>query len=273
MSTTTGSPAPISPWPDSWPIAACAPWETITSSGSSQPCSLAHLLHRRPHLLGGQPGAQLADQRRGDAHRRVRRLLGAADARPARARVLTRRRRMNTSGVDVQLDARRRAGGRPANSGKSGGTDGARRCPARGRRAGDSSASMLSMSRTGRDSSSRRRRARRVEDLEPERGTLSRVQHESPCGPAAVALQVEERVDDAEPGSRGRGPPSARASRSIRTGMGSPPGAPAPRARGARSSRSRRPRRGRARRPRAPAASRSGVAVSQACWARRWTIR
>ena len=41
MSTTTGSPARISPEPESCPSAAWAPWETIASSDSSQPCSYA----------------------------------------------------------------------------------------------------------------------------------------------------------------------------------------------------------------------------------------
>ncbi len=57
--------------------------------------------------------------------------------------------------------------------------------------------------------------------------------------------------------------------------VGSPPGAPGPRGRGARSVRSRRSRRGRA--PRGPALPairfRSGVWVSHACWASRWTTR
>ena len=57
--------------------------------------------------------------------------------------------------------------------------------------------------------------------------------------------------------------------------VGSPPGAPAPRGRGARSVRSRRSRRGRG--PPGPARAaisvRSGVWVSHACWASRWTTR
>ena len=80
MSTSTGSPATISPKPDSCPRRDCAPWETITSSGSSQPCSSHDGLHRGAHLLAGQAGAQLADQRARDAHRRVGGLLRAPDA-------------------------------------------------------------------------------------------------------------------------------------------------------------------------------------------------
>src|SRR3979490_678034 len=76
MSTTTGSPARISPGPDSWPRAHRAPRGAIPRAGAPRP----HLAPRRAPGLGRGPGPQLADQRRRDAHRRIGRLLRAADA-------------------------------------------------------------------------------------------------------------------------------------------------------------------------------------------------
>ena len=80
MSTSTGSPARISPKPDSCPLADCAPWETMTSSGNSQPCSSHSACIAARTVLAGEAGAQLADQRARDAHRRVGGLLRAPDA-------------------------------------------------------------------------------------------------------------------------------------------------------------------------------------------------
>src|SRR5215217_1290562 len=62
MSTTTGSPAAIAPWPDSCPTAAWAPWETITSSGRSQPCSsqTAFIAARTPSLVRSSPPARIS---------------------------------------------------------------------------------------------------------------------------------------------------------------------------------------------------------------------
>ena len=103
MSTITGSPAPISPWPASCPIAPCAPWETITSSGRSQPrASHASCIAARTSSL--VTPALLVDHPRGDAHRLVGGRLGAADARELGLglRAAAGRERL---GVDAQLDA------------------------------------------------------------------------------------------------------------------------------------------------------------------------
>ncbi len=68
------------PEPESCPIADCAPWETIASSDSSQPCSSQTAAIAARTSSEVRPGAQLVDQRAGDAHRGVRGLLRAPDA-------------------------------------------------------------------------------------------------------------------------------------------------------------------------------------------------
>ena len=116
MSTITPSPAPIGPWPGSWPTAPCAPWETITSSARSQPRLVADGLHRRAHVLAGEPGPQLVDQLGAERHRRVGGLLRAPDAVELRRRLhapacaRTRRGRPSPR-------CRRRAGGRRRRAG------------------------------------------------------------------------------------------------------------------------------------------------------------
>ena len=78
MSTTTGSPSPSGPWPGSWPAAPWAPGATITSSGSSQPCS------SQTSCIAARTASDVVaarvDHPRRDGHRGVGGLLGAADA-------------------------------------------------------------------------------------------------------------------------------------------------------------------------------------------------
>ena len=155
MSTTTGSPGAIGPEPDSCPIADCAPWETITSSGSSQPCS------SRPRCIAARtsslvrPGAQLADQRR------ARRAIAASAAFWARRMPSSCARGLDPPAadelvvVDRQLDRRRRAGGRRRRAGTRA-ARAARRCRARCAARSASSASIVAAaSSPGAISSSR----------------------------------------------------------------------------------------------------------------------
>ena len=106
----------ISPEPESCPIADCGAVGDDRVVGQLAAVLLGDRLHRGAHLLGGQPGPQLADQRRGDAHRRVGGLLGAPDA-------VELERRLDAAAahelvvVDGQLDARPRAGGRRRRAG------------------------------------------------------------------------------------------------------------------------------------------------------------
>ena len=224
----------------------------------------------------GEPGAQLADQlaRRRPSPRR--RPSGRGGCPSSSASVLTppARRRTRRRRRSARCPPARRWSATA--SGKSGGTSAALDARARGTRAARS-----------RPRSRRRRRPCVEQLVAAERVRVEHLdaQRRAPCrrrardhgrDAAAVVLDVEERVDDRR---RDRVEEVGRAlGRAVdqdgRQARGSPPAAPAPRARGACSGRSRRPRRGRARRPARPrAASRSGVCVSHACWASRWTIR
>ena len=80
MSTTTGSPAPISPEPESCPIADCGPWETIASSDSSQPCSSATACIAARTSSEVSPARSSRISVAAGAHRGVGRALGAPDA-------------------------------------------------------------------------------------------------------------------------------------------------------------------------------------------------
>ena len=120
MSTTTGSPARISPKPDSCPLADCAPWETIASSGSSQPCS-SHTA-----CIAARTSSEVSPGRSSWISERATPMAASAAfcARrmPASSNsFLTRRRRWNSSSSIVSSIpfARRWSA---TNSGNSGGT-------------------------------------------------------------------------------------------------------------------------------------------------------
>ena len=119
MSTTTGSPAlelAVARTRGRRPTAG--PWETITSSGRSQPIRSHDRLHRaRARPPSVTPGAELADQLARRRPWRRRRPAGRAGCRRAAARVLARRRAHEDAPVDAAARSRRRAGGRPRRAG------------------------------------------------------------------------------------------------------------------------------------------------------------
>ena len=257
----------ISPWPDSWPARALRAGATITSSGSSQPCSSATACIAARTSSAVSPAPQLADQVGAGAHAGVRGLLRAADAVE-----LVRRLGPPAQHEQVLVDASAR--GRPSRrwsatkSGNSGGTA-ARvdaQLAARARRAISAS---ICDAREPASSSSSRPSAYEVEHLDAVRRDLVAVEHRHRRRAAPVGLHVQERVDD--PGRDRVEEVRRRVGGSVDQQVrqtGSPPGAPAPPARGACSGCSRRRRRGPARRrARARAACAAACRVSQACWA------
>ena len=105
MSIRTMPPRSIGPWPSSWPEADCAPWATIAVVGQLGVVLLADVLHALAHLLAREPGRELAQQRRGGAHRGVGGDLGAADAGELGVG-LAPPPQVEGLVVDAQLDAR-----------------------------------------------------------------------------------------------------------------------------------------------------------------------
>ena len=125
MSTTTGAPRAIGPCPDSWPIADCGPEETMTSSGSSQPCSSAMA------CMAQRTSSEVSPSRSSWTRSRATAMHASAAAwarsMPSSSGPrLSRRRRMKASGSTTQLDALRpevvgdqRAGSRAGRSRRS----------------------------------------------------------------------------------------------------------------------------------------------------------
>ena len=193
MSTITGAPAGISPDPDSCPSADCAPWETITSAGSSQPCSSATADIAARTSSDVRPG-------------RSSRISVAATPIAASAAFCARRMPSSSAAglhapaldelvvVDGQLQAVRAhvVGDEQRELRRH---RGRRRSPARARRAGPARRRCRAPLLLGRVSSSRPERAR-VDHLDAVRRDVDRVEHRDRGDPAAVVLQVEERVAD-----------------------------------------------------------------------------
>ena len=104
------------PEPELCPSARRAPPATITSRARSAPCSPATAAIASRTASDGEPRPQLADQRRGDGHRGVRRLLRAPHALDLRRR-LRAAARDERVGRDDQRRPRRAAAGRRGRAG------------------------------------------------------------------------------------------------------------------------------------------------------------
>ena len=185
------------PWPDSWPDAPTARRGRRSrrrAARSRAPRTTACIAARTSSRR--EPGAQLADQRGGDAHRRVGGLLGAADAGELGA-VLTPPARTNASGVDASARCPPARRWSATTSGNSGGTIAALDARARGTRAGTISASIVERGRGPASSSSSRPSATGRSTSMPERARPCRRRaRDDRRDAAAVVLGVEERVDD-----------------------------------------------------------------------------
>ena len=152
----------------------------------------AHGLHRRAHLLGGEPRAQLVDQRARDAHGGVGGLLRAPDAGELEL-VLDPAAALELVVVDRQLDAVRAqvVGDEQRELRRDGRLGDAQRV--RGAQA--DLGVQVHVVETRGDQVVLAERGR-IDDLDAVRGDLRGVEHGDRRGAAAVVLQVQERITD-----------------------------------------------------------------------------
>ena len=131
----------------SWPIADCAPCETMNSS-AVQPCARERVLDRELHALRRQRSPSTASEPFDGSARRKRSRAASIPASAARCArrmpassvsFLTRRRSVEELADPASARRRSRAGGRRAASGNVCGTRRARDADAAGRRAASSS--------------------------------------------------------------------------------------------------------------------------------------